>query len=212
MIDQYSVMRTTEPVSTANLPPRATSDYQSQAPASPSTSMTTNPSATVLYMEGPDKQGEQQRMLPASSRVQKASTSLQNTPMHPSQSQQEIRSFDTRPQHGSMTRAARSPSIVMNPTLSTTMWADTMGHSHISGAEPRMFPGVVYERTRRNSMRQGSQSERDLDGLAASAAGFSKLVLRDTDENNHEDSIALREDPREEQPAESTGKTWPISK
>ena len=212
MIDQYSMIHTTEPVSTANLPRPATPDYQSQAPASPSTSLKTNPSATVLYMEGPNKQGQQQQMMPAAPGVQTASTSLQNARIPSSQSQQEIRPFDTRPQHGSMTRAARSPSVIMSPTLSSTMWADTMGHSHISGAEPRMFPGVVYERARRNSMRQGSQSEGDLDGLTAPAAGFSKLVLRDTNENNREESMALTEEPIEEELAESIWGPQPKSK
>jgi hypothetical protein len=32
---------------------------------------------------------------------------------------------------------------------------------HLSGSEPRIFPGVAMSRHRRNSQRQGSMSEKD---------------------------------------------------
>lgn len=45
-------------------------------------------------------------------------------------------------------------------------WIEHFGHSHISGTEPRIFPGVVRERTRKGSILQGASSEYDLDGNA----------------------------------------------
>lgn len=58
-------------------------------------------------------------------------------------------------------------------------WDDGISQSHVSGAEPRIFPGVVHERTRKNSIRQGSNSEKDADGGALAGLGLSRLSTRE---------------------------------
>lgn len=44
---------------------------------------------------------------------------------------------------------------------------DNLPHLHISGAEPRIFPGVVTRRARRQSLRAGAAgvAEREHDGV-----------------------------------------------
>lgn len=44
------------------------------------------------------------------------------------------------------------------------------------GMGPKMFPGVVHERTRRNSVRQGSGSEKDADGRPRTREGGEERV------------------------------------
>lgn len=76
-------------------------------------------------------------------------------------------------------------------------WDDGISQSHISGAEPRIFPGVVHERTRRNSVRQGSSSEKDADGGALAGMGLSKLSTREKETSGLEDPV-LEEQADEE--------------
>jgi AMP deaminase len=69
---------------------------------------------------------------------------------------------------------ARKSSVVMSPKLAElakeTSWpVEGYGDLHLSGSEPRIFPGVVSRTQRRDSkagqaVRQGSQSETDGDG------------------------------------------------
>ena len=68
----------------------------------------------------------------------------------------------------------RTSSVVLSPKLAglarETSWpVDGYGDLHLSGSEPRIFPGVVSRTQRRDSragqaVRQGSQSETDGDG------------------------------------------------
>ena len=68
-------------------------------------------------------------------------------------------------------------------------WGEGISQSHISGAEPRIFPGLVHERTRRNSMMQGSSSEKDADGGAFVGTGLSKLNTRDKEMSGLEGAV-----------------------
>lgn len=76
-------------------------------------------------------------------------------------------------------------------------WDDGISQSHISGAEPRIFPGVVHERIRKNSIRQGSSSEKDADYGAFAGLGLSKLSTREKDISGLEGSV-LKEQADEE--------------
>ena len=67
-----------------------------------------------------------------------------------------------------------------------------MSPSWIDGAPPqrRIFPGVVHERTRRGSVRQGSSSEKDVD-----AGGVLRPLPFEQDVKGLHEAVA--EDPRE---------------
>ncbi|MCJ1403946.1 AMP deaminase [Xylographa trunciseda] len=188
MIDRYTVAATsTEPVSTTNLPPPLLPNYQSQAAPSPSISMRTNPSASNICPE--NHHNEQQSRLPAPALPY-------STPLHPLQSarirpysNKDIRGIDTRFQQNSAGQSTRPSSATMVSLTPITSWAEDLWKSHISGVEPKMFPGVVHERTRRTSSRQGSTSELDPDGFGGSKAHMSNLSLQDTEDRSMEQVI-----------------------
>ena len=61
------------------------------------------------------------------------------------------------------------------PTRSSSMiWSDGASQT------PKMFPGVVHERTRRNSVRQASGSEKD---------DSSPMLSRPMTRDGHEDAV-----------------------
>ena len=188
MIDRYTVAATsTEPVSTTNLPPPAPHYYQLQAAASPSISMRTNPSASHV---SPESHNCEQL-----SRLSAAAVPY-STPSYPIQSarvrrysNKDIRGIDTRFQQSSAGQSAKPALATMVSLTPTTSWTEDLGKSYISGVEPKLFPGVVHERTRRTSSRQGSISELDPDGFNGSKSGISNLSLPDTGESGAEQVI-----------------------
>jgi len=65
-------------------------------------------------------------------------------------------------------------STVSSPTIvNGSYWVKANGVS----APPKIFPGIVHERTRRGSLRQGSTSEKWDDGSSASIAGRKPLSI-----------------------------------
>ena len=50
---------------------------------------------------------------------------------------------------------------------------------HINDAAPRIFPGIVHERTRRGSLSQGRSSEKDVEGTAVTEMETTKFGNRD---------------------------------
>ena len=169
-IDKYtSSTAPAEPVS-SNLSPLILRKFSSQAGASPSTSMRTNPSATNLYLESTSyRQGTQQlSFLPPPAIPHPSSTFPAQAARVPSAfSAADIRTSVTQDPHQRVNgKLLRSSSMTTTPMNPNGYWGEHFGHSHISGTEPRMFPGVVRESTRRGSIRQGSSSEHDTDGNA----------------------------------------------
>ena len=76
--------------------------------------------------------------------------------MPASYSNADVRSLDLQRTGREHSRPVRSASMIMSPSQANgTSWIDGMP------PPPRMFPGVVHERTRRGSLRQGSSSEKD---------------------------------------------------
>ena len=202
MIDQYSAVHTVEPVSTANLPPPVAHNYHSQAPASPSASMRTNPSTATLYMEGPSRQSRHQQFVLPTAILAAANASTQAARIPSSQPHREIKAVDTRSQPTVTNRPGRSSSMILNPIQHSATWSDSIGQSHISGTEPRMFPGVVYERNRRGSTRQGSQSDKDIDGFGIIGPGLSKVGLREQEQSDREGRFTFTEEPMEGDPTD----------
>jgi hypothetical protein len=77
----------------------------------------------------------------------------------------------------------------MTPGSSTSApWIDGISHMHIGSAEPRIFPGVVHERTRRNSLRQRRTSENLGEGIAGELA-LPKMSTKDWDGHSIEDVV-----------------------
>jgi hypothetical protein len=83
--------------------------------------------------------------------------------------------------------------MIMTPgAVGSAAWADGISHMHIGSAEPRIFPGVVHERTRRNSLRQVATSENVGDGNAGAAA-LSKTTTKDWDAHSIENVVEEEE-------------------
>ena len=53
--------------------------------------------------------------------------------------------------------------------LKTSSWVD-------GGTQPKMFPGIVHERTRRSSIKQGSDTTRDVDPVSPLIKASSRRV------------------------------------
>ncbi len=68
--------------------------------------------------------------------------------------------------------------------------ADVMGHMHIDGAAPRIFPGVVHGRTRKESVRQGSSSEKDAERSAATTGETPKAGIEGESGQTPETSVS----------------------
>ena len=183
MIDRYTAAATaTEPVSTTNLPPPVPHPYRSQAAASPSASMRANSSATKLYFGGAQKQPNLAATASAypmpSSPVQatRSKISLKRSSL----STKEMRSADHNLQQAGAGQPARSPSATLAPITPSTSLTEELRDTHISGIEPRIFPGVVHERTRRENTRSGSIPE-DNNTFGVFNRGSSELSIWDVD-------------------------------
>ena len=85
--------------------------------------------------------------------------------MHVSHSNADIRLSDSQSQKHDESGLARSSSLVMSPAITHGTYSSS--HSPTL-AQPRIFPGIVHERHRRGSLRQGSGSETDGDSMMAS--------------------------------------------
>lgn len=203
-VDKYTAAGpNTRSVSTNNLPPPLrTPGFSAQAPPSPTASMRTYPSATMPTFGSPPYHQTsaapsapmpnpaapnfpaQQARIPQP--YSHADVSTLNNPVPPP-------SRDGKP--------SRSPSMIMTPGGSTSFpWADGISHMHIGSAEPRIFPGVVHERTRRNSLRQGAGSESLGEGNAGVA--LSKTATKDWD--GHPIQDVVEEDEKEGDESSST--------
>ena len=160
-IDKYTmVVTSSEKVSTSNLPPPAPRNYHMQAPASPSASMSVPsgiPSTINLHTDGPFNLQSQQHPYVSSS---PSAQTMQPPASHaiPSPSYTDVR----QPDDQQATQNANLPrSLSRTNTLRSR---ESLDGFHIDGTEPRIFPGVVHERTRRKSIKQRSASVADADG------------------------------------------------
>lgn len=85
-----------------------------------------------------------------------------------SQSNTEIRNIDMQNVPQEDNRSGRSSSIISSRAASNnTYW-------HDQSVEPRIFPGLVHERTRRGSLKRESGSEYDSDAIAIGGLGGSR--------------------------------------
>jgi AMP deaminase len=171
MIDRYTSSTTaTQPVSSATIPFPKPYWYESQGPASPTVSMQTNPSATNLYMQDPS-----QAYLPAAV-LPPPNHQVQTARIPSSHSSKDVRGLETA-------RFPTNSSTFARPSSLKTADGQMDGRvSYANAAEPRIFPGMAPAQTRRGSARQGSSSEKDLDGLVAVAAGMAKMGVEEKED------------------------------
>ncbi len=101
------------------------------------------------------------------------------------------RSLDSQRTGRNHSRPARSSSLVISPPQANgTAWIDG------TPPPPRIFPGVVHERTRRGSLRQGSSSEKDVNATNINVTTAPRPLPCEQDDKALQKAVA--EEPREE--------------
>ena len=91
----------------------------------------------------------------------------------------EVRNLELQRTGRDGSRLARSSSMITSPSqINGTSWIDG------TPPPPRMFPGVVHERTRRRSLLQGSISEKDANTTHVDVTTVPRLL---TSEQAHKD-------------------------
>ncbi|KAI9761965.1 MAG: protein phosphatase 2A regulatory subunit cdc55 [Chaenotheca gracillima] len=158
MIEKYTSSTPSGAVTASNLP----SGQKPQVPPSPSVSMHTNPSASNPMLDYAQQQPAPQP-LPHSpptfpAQAARIPTSFSNHDMAALNNPNDNANAQQPHQP-----PVRSSSMVMQsqPGLPPL---DAMGQLHLDGAEPKIFPGVISRKSRRQSVRQQSASEKDGDG------------------------------------------------
>lgn len=173
MIERYTTFSTpTETVSMNELPPSRQSQGQAEAPQSPSTSLQVEPSVKDSGSEYPTPQ---HWPAPGQSPVTPRPHSPAAHPSHAARFPVLSSNVKTIGLNHQPTEPYRKPIRSSSITTSTgttggSNLMDTIGHVHIDGAAPRIFPGIVHGRTRTGSLRQSSSSEKDAEPSAATAA------------------------------------------
>ena len=154
-------------------------NHHSQVAGSPSFSMKTNASVPSHTLEFSGSRHNQQRfpyLPPAAIANPSVLPSVQATRIL-TYSNVDPQSPDLRhPHQGSINKHARILPVSQMLVTPSGAWTDQPRQSHIDGTAPRLFPGIVHERTQRNSTRQGSGSEHDYSepGLGSSKMESSK--------------------------------------
>lgn len=101
---------------------------------------------------------------PAAATHSSQTKSSRTTRIPASYSNADVRSLDLQRTGRDHSRPVRSSSMIVSPSQANgASWIDGMP------PPPRIFPGVVHERTRRGSLRQGSSSEKDADATNINA-------------------------------------------
>ena len=101
----------------------------------------------------------------------------------------DVRNLDLQRTGRDRSRLARSSSMVTSPSqVSGTSWIDG------TPPPPRMFPGVVHERTRRRSLRQGSNSEKDANTTNVDVTTVPRLLTSEQDDKEVQKTVAEESD------------------
>ena len=102
-----------------------------------------------------------------------------------SYSNADVGSLDLQRSGRDHSRPARSSSIIMSPSpANSTSWIDG------TPPPPRIFPGVVHERTRRGSLRKGSSSEKDADATNLNVKTALRSLPREKDDKGLQKTVA----------------------
>lgn len=128
---------------------------------------------------------------PATAMLSTLTRSSHAGPMSVPYSNADVRSLELQRTGRDHSRPATSSSMIMSPTqANSTSWIDG------TSQPPRMFPGVVHERTRRGSLRQGSSSEKDANATNAKATTAPRPLPWEQDDKGLQKAVA--EKPREQ--------------
>ena len=123
--------------------------------------------------------------------------STRAAPVHASCSNADVRSPDLERRGRDLSRAAKSSSVLTSPSQANSpAWIDG------TSPPPRMFPGVVHERTRRGSLRQGSHSEKDMITTNLNITTAPRPLPWEQDNKGLQKAIA--KEPSEQGPREDT--------
>jgi len=116
-----------------------------QRPSSPTSSVRTNASTSITTLESASA-------VPSQAYQQFPSQAARIPPSHAVH-------LDTQ-QHGS---SIHLPQSSAHPSSSRVNgdYVENFGDLHLSGSEPRIFPGIVSRTQRRDSVRKGSMNEND---------------------------------------------------
>ena len=96
----------------------------------------------------------------------------------------DARALDLRPGRDH-SRPARSSSVIMSPSQAIgTSWVDS------PPPPPRMFPGVVHERTRRGSLRKGCSSEKDATATNSNVTIAPRSLTWEQDDTDRQKAVA----------------------
>ena len=168
MIDRYTgATSSAQPVSSVMLPPPALRSSGTHGAPSPSISMRTNPSTTNLYMKDPSSYPP----LPPAEIPHSPTFPTRAARIPTSFSSKDMRTLDRHTSVGANQRPTSS-SFVNGSISGAENWGDGIH------AEPRIFPGVVHERSRRKSLKAGSTSgSTSGDGFMDLAAEVRKMGL-----------------------------------
>ncbi|RDW88140.1 hypothetical protein BP6252_00172 [Coleophoma cylindrospora] len=181
MIERYAAMAhpTQAPISTLNQEQLPTS----QAPASPTSSLKTNVSATTL---------ETASHIPAYSPFPAKSARIPTSHSHG-----QLHSDSPSKPHSQASQQASSPHIASTGIPREQSWPiDGFGDLHLSASEPRIFPGVVSRTQRRESgARKSSQSEMDTERSVGKGKGVMKdgVVAEELSDGDMEEAGGMDE-------------------
>lgn len=169
-------------------------------PVSPTSSVKTNASGSTMHQDNPSQAYQQ---FPAQAARIPQSHSQVHIDSHQAginqgrdgqQSQPAISRGHTRTNSASMT----SPNLA-GLTRETSWPVEAFGDLHLSGSEPRIFPGVVSRTQRRDSVRKSSMSETDdIASLGTSKKGAATGTWKGRSKESMDGAVEEEEDDRVE--------------
>lgn len=178
MIDRYTTTASTHDTfhpTTYCFPP--------QTPASLSVTARMDSSSVVrqdaLYEKSPS--------LPAASLSYEGTTNRSPVARIPSSYSSKALETTPLPSRSALTSAIPPTAAPVNASR-----AEGFGKSHVSGLEPKIFPGIVHERTRRGSLRSSTKSEKDAESVVGSKSAAPNLDL------DRQECIGLKDSISEE--------------
>lgn len=162
-VNRYSSSSLNQATASSNLPQRP--NFAQQPPAPQMNNISSIPTRISPVIPAQQARGPQSPSFPA-----------QQARLPPSSSAVDMTTLSGRENLsiGAAALSRRQSSSVVPSTSAqgpTSRWpAEGIAHAGMIAGEPRIFPGVVSKSARRDSIRQGSMSERDREGSASQRA------------------------------------------
>lgn len=205
-IAKYTTAAAPTPTSASTVAqiPYAPLHPQHPRPVSPTSSLKTNASGSTMLVDNASQAYQQfpaqaARIPQSHSQVHIDTQQTINQGREGSQSQPATSRGHTRTNSASVT----SPNLA-GLTRETSWPVEAFGDLHLSGSEPRIFPGVVSRTQRRDSVRKSSMSETDdVISLGTSRKGATTVTWKGKGRSKESmDGAVEEEDDREESDGE----------